>query len=213
MEIKNIIFDFGGVLIDWNPRYLYRNIFSDPSEMEFFLSNICSPAWNVQQDAGYPIAEAARELQIKNPEYANEISKFYDDWIQMISGEIAENTRLLVPLKERYRLFGLTNWSAETFPIAFEKFPFFKNFEGIVISGAEKMIKPDQALFTLLLDRYNLKAEDSLFVDDSLANIITAKEMGFHIIHIRNGITLHDQLFEMNLISNYVLKDNELQKT
>ncbi|MEI6142347.1 MAG: HAD family phosphatase [Mariniphaga sp.] len=210
MGIKNIIFDFGGVVIDWNPRYLYRSVFSDPSEMEFFLANICTPAWNVNQDAGYPIADATKELQIQHPEYANEIAKFYDNWIQMISGEIVENTRLLIPLKEKYRLFGLTNWSAETFPIAFEKFRFFKNFEGIVVSGAEKMIKPDPALFTLLLNRYNLKAEESLLIDDSLANIIAAKEMGFPTIHIRDGITLYEQLFDLQLIGNYVLKENEL---
>ena len=200
MAIKNIIFDFGGVVIDWNPRYLYRNVFQDPAEMEFFLKNICSPAWNVQQDAGYPIADATKELQIQYPEYAFEIAKFYDDWIQMISGEIVENTRLLKPLKEKYRLFGLTNWSAETFPIAFDKFPFFRNFEGIVVSGAEKMIKPDQALFDLLLNRYGLKAQDSLFIDDSLANIISAKNMGFHTIQIKEGFTLHQQFINLELI-------------
>jgi 2-haloacid dehalogenase len=201
MAIKNIIFDFGGVVIDWNPRYFYRNIFTDPVEMEFFLTNICTPNWNVQQDSGYPIADATKELQIQHPEYAKEIGMFYSDWIQMISCEIIENTRLLVPLKEKYRLFGLTNWSAETFPIAYDKFPFFRNFEGIVISGAEKMIKPDKALFDLLLNRYGLKAEESLFVDDSLANVVAAKELGFHTIYIRDGITLHQQLINLELIS------------
>ena len=212
MEIKNIIFDFGGVVIDWNPRYLYRNVFFDPAEMEFFLSNICTPDWNLRQDAGYPIADATHELQIQHPEYVKEIGMFYSNWIQMIGGEIVENTRLLNSLKLNYRLFGLTNWSAETFPIAYDKFPFFRNFEGIVISGAERMIKPDQALFKLLLDRYSLKAEESLFIDDSFANIIAAKEMGLHTIYIRGSITLHDQLIDLDLISNYVLKDNELQK-
>lgn len=210
MEIKNIIFDFGGVLIDWNPRYLYRNIFSDPAEMEFFLTNICSPDWNLQQDAGNPIADATKELQIQYPEYANEIAKFYGDWSQMIGGEIVENTRLLKPLKERYQLFGLTNWSAETFPIAFGMFPFFRNFEGIVVSGAEKMIKPDQELFTLLLDRYKLKAEESLFIDDSLANILAAKDMGFTAIHIHDGISLNKQLIEMGLLIHINQIDNEL---
>ncbi len=202
MGIKNIIFDFGGVVIDWNPRYLYRNIFSDPSEMEYFLTNICTSAWNVRQDAGYPIADATKELQMQYPEYTNEIAKFYGDWIQMISGEIVENTRLLKPLKEKYRLFGLTNWSAETFPIAFEKFPFFQIFEGIVVSGEEKIIKPDKAIFEFLLNRYQIKAEETLFIDDSSENILAARKMGFNTIHIREGISLQDQLIDMELISN-----------
>ena len=136
------------------------------------------------------------------PEYTNEIAKFYGDWIQMISGEIVENTRLLKPLKEKYRLFGLTNWSAETFPIAFEKFPFFQIFEGIVVSGEEKIIKPDKAIFEFLLNRYQIKAEETLFIDDSSENILAARKMGFNTIHIREGISLQDQLIDMELISN-----------
>ena len=198
--MKNIIFDFGGVLVDWNPRYLYNHVFSDNSEMEFFLGNICSPQWNLKQDAGYSLSEATKELQVKYPKYHHEIEMFYGDWVSMLGDEIIENTSLIKPLKLRYRLFGLTNWSAETFPVAYERFPFFKEFEGIVVSGQEKMVKPDREIYELLLHRYKLKADESLFIDDNLNNIIAAKEIGFYTIHLDEGINLNEQLVKSGLI-------------
>jgi 2-haloacid dehalogenase len=200
MKIKNIIFDFGGVLIDWNPKYLYENVFTDKSEMEFFLRNICSPEWNLKQDAGFSLSEATKELQIQYPKYSNEIEMFYKEWAKMLGREISENTSLIKLLKEKYELFGLTNWSAETFPVAYNKYPFFKELEGIVVSGKEKMVKPDKRIYELLLNRYNLKANESLFIDDNLNNIITAKEIGFFTIHIDDTISLKEQLIEIGLL-------------
>lgn len=200
MAIKNIVFDFGGVLIDWNPRYFYKSVFADESEMEYFLSEICSPQWSMKIDGGYSFSEAAKELQVQHPKYHSEIEMYLHNWEVMIGGEISEHTSLLEALKTKYRLFGLTNWSAEAFPIVFEQYPFFKSFEGIVVSGFEKMVKPNKDIFELLLDRYNLVASESLFVDDNLRNTETARELGFSIIHINGSYNLEEQLVRAGLL-------------
>jgi 2-haloacid dehalogenase len=194
MAIKNIIFDFGGVLLDWNPRYYYKNIFRNEAEMEYFLREVCNPQWNMDMDAGLTFADATKEVLEKYPKYRKEIELYLLNWEKMISGEIIENTRLLKPLKTKYRLFGLTNWSAEAFPVVYAKYDFFKNFEGIVVSGTEKMVKPGKAIYELLLKRYDLRADESLFIDDSLKNVETAKELGFHTIHVNGDQKLVDQL-------------------
>jgi 2-haloacid dehalogenase len=190
MEINNIIFDLGGVLIDWNPRYLYRNVFHNEVEMEFFLEKICSPEWNLKQDTGRSFDEATNELANKFPQYEKEIKVYFSNWTKMIGGVIEENVALLDDLKDRYRLFGLTNWSAETFPMVFNQYPFFKKFEGIVVSGTEKIVKPDAQIYQLLLTRYGLKANESLFIDDNLENINTANKLGFKTIHLQENANL-----------------------
>jgi 2-haloacid dehalogenase len=200
MTIKNLIFDFGGVLIDWNPRYFYKDIFSDVEEMEYFLSEVWSPKWNMKHDAGFSFSEITRELQELHPKYRNEIEMYQHNWEVMIKGEISENTVLLDPLKSKYRLFGLTNWSAEAFPVIYPKYEFFKIFEGIVVSGEEKLVKPGKEIYQLLLNRYDLLENESLFIDDSLKNIETANELGFSTIHINGTQSLKEQLVSMGLI-------------
>jgi 2-haloacid dehalogenase len=200
MEIKNIVFDFGGVLLDWNPRYFFKNVFSDKSEMEFFLREVCNPQWNLKMDAGYSFAEATKELLDQHPEYTTEIDLYLRNWETMIGGEIIENSKLLKPLKAKYRLFGLTNWSAEAFPVVYEKYPFFKNFEGIIVSGQEKLVKPDKEIYELLLSRYALLPDESLFIDDSIKNIETARELGFATIHINGSSSLEEQLAKSGLL-------------
>ena len=200
MAIKNIIFDFGGVLIDWNPRYFYKDVFSDTKEMEYFLSDVWSPYWNMKHDAGHTFSEITIELQKMHPRYHNEIEMYQHNWQVMIKGEISENTKLLEPLRSKFRLFGLTNWSAEAFPVIYPQYEFFKVFEGIVVSGKEKLVKPGKEIFNLLLERYQLVAEESLFIDDSLKNIETAKELGFGIIHINGDQSLEDQLKTQGLL-------------
>ena len=200
MAIKNLVFDFGGVLLDWNPRYFYKNVFSDKSEMEFFLREVCSPQWNLKMDAGCSFADATKELQEQHHEYKAEIELYLRNWEIMIGGEIIENTRLLKPLKVKYRLFGLTNWSAEAFPVVYEKYPFFKNFEGIIVSGKEKMVKPNKDIYELLLRRFQLLSEESLFIDDSFNNIETARELGFATIHINGRRNLEEQLIKSGLL-------------
>ena len=201
MKLKNIIFDFGGVLVDWNPRYLFKDLFNDDEKMESFLKNICTEPWNIEQDAGRTLAEGTRILQEKFPEERKMIQHFYDGWEVMLKDEISENTKILSQFdRKKYRLFGLTNWSGETFPIALERFGFFKEFEGIVVSGDEKMIKPNKEIYLLLLERYNLKAEESIFIDDNYKNIIAANNLGFQTIHFTEDVHLEHRLQELGLL-------------
>lgn len=201
MKIKNIIFDFGGVLVDWNPRYLFKDIFNDDKKMEHFLENICTDSWNVQQDAGRTLADGTKILQEQFPEESEMIQQFYDGWEVMLKDQIPENTKLLSQFdREKFRLWGLTNWSGETFPIALERFDFFKEFEGIVVSGDEKMIKPNEDIYLLLLERYSLKAEESIFIDDNYTNIVAANKLGFQTIHFTENVNLEKRLQELGLL-------------
>ena len=199
-NINTIIFDFGGVLIDWNPRYMYRHEFEESSAMEDFLKTICTDDWNLQQDKGRSLAEGTRILQDKFPEHAVKIRLYYDQWEKMVKGDIPQNVHLLKTLKEKYKLYGLTNWSAETFPIVFKRYAFFQLFDGIVVSGEEKLIKPDKKIFEIMLERYHLEAENALFIDDNIHNIQAAKEMGFATIHVQEKTDLERELHAMGLI-------------
>ena len=199
-QINTIIFDFGGVLIDWNPRHMYRDEFEEDSAMEDFLSRVCTDDWNLQQDKGRSLEEGTRILLEKFPEHVVKIQLFYDQWEKMIKGTIAQNVSLLRKLKEKYKLYGLTNWSAETFPIVFKRYSFFKLFDGIVISGEEKLIKPDKKIFELMLDRYHFEAKNALFIDDNINNIQAAKEMGFATIHVQEKTDLKSELRVLGLI-------------
>lgn len=179
MTIKAVVFDFGGVLVEWDPRRLYRKIFSDESEMESFLKNVCSPEWNLTLDKGKPFKQAVAERIALFPEYADEIRAFDDRWEEMRGNAIAENVALLRRLAKRYPVYGLTNWSEEKFLQTKPKFDFFNLFNGIVVSGVEKEVKPDPRLFEILLERYGLNANECVFIDDSLPNVETAKKLGF----------------------------------
>ncbi len=199
-QLKNIVFDFGGVLIDWNPEYLYKKVFEDKAQMEHFLNNVCTYSWNVLQDAGRPVAVATAEKQQEFPEYKDEIAMYYGRWAEMLGGEIAENSRLVKPLSEKYNTYGLTNWSAETIPVAMERYDFFNHLKGIVVSGEEKLIKPDPKLYYILLDRFNLNPEETLFIDDNAHNIDTAKLLGFETIHFTPDVNLKSVLTEMGML-------------
>ena len=200
MKIENIIFDFGGVLVDWNPRHLYKSHFKDENEMEYFLKNICTEEWNLEQDRGRTLKEGTLWLQSKFPEFHALIQLFYDEWETMLKSEIPETVSLLYKLKKKCKLYGLTNWSAETISIAYDRFPFFKEFDGIVVSGHEKMIKPNKEIYHLLLNRYNLKAENTIFIDDNLKNIRAAEEIGLLGIHFESPDQLEKKLSSLNVI-------------
>lgn len=203
MKIDNIVFDFGGVLLDWNPRYLFEDLFDDEKEMEYFLSNVCTLDWNAHQDAGRSLAEGTKLLQAQFPEYKLMIQKYYDHWEIMLKDQIPENTKLLKPLKDlEYRLFGLTNWSGETFPIALKRYAFFEAFEGIVVSGNEKMIKPNKEIFHLLINRHDINPEHSIFIDDNSDNIQAAREIGFHTIHYEGNVNLEHELRKLGIMDN-----------
>lgn len=200
MTIKQIVFDFGGVLVDWNPRYMYRKYFQDEETMEYFLNNVCTNAWNEQQDAGRPLQVATDLLIEEFPEHEVLIRRYYDQWTEMIGGAIEENVSVLYDLEKKYPLYGLTNWSGETFPWAYNNFDFFKKLKGIVVSGDEQIKKPDQAIYQVLLDRYHLSPHESLFIDDNAFNIATANSMGFQTIHLTEGVSLSDALRSRGLL-------------
>jgi len=179
-QIKNIVFDFGGVLIDWNPVYLYSKVFEDRAEMEYFLNNVCTYPWNVLQDAGRPVALATAEKQQEFPQYKDEIAMYYGRWAEMLGGEI-------------------TNWSAETIPVAMERYEFFDYLKGMVVSGNEKIVKPDPKLYCILLDRFSINPEETLFIDDNAHNIDTAKLLGFKTIHLTTDVNLEEELVKMGV--------------
>jgi 2-haloacid dehalogenase len=184
MNQKTIIFDFGGVLIDWNPRHVYRKIFNTEAETEWFLENICTTEWNLNIDKGKPFAAAVKELCAIYPEWSEEIEAFHHRWEEMLGGEIHESVEILKEIQVNgYPVYGLTNWSDETFPIAYERYKFFQTLDGIVVSGREKLIKPDPLIFEILLERFNLRPEDCIFIDDNLHNILAADKLGFTTIH------------------------------
>ena len=200
--VKAIIFDLGGVLIDWNPRYVYRQLFKTDEEVEWFLANITTLDWNDQQDAGYPIEKATKELIEKYPEWEFYIRAYYERWKDMLADPIRGTVKILEQLKDHgdYKLYALTNWSAELFPYAIENFEFLKWFDGIVVSGEEKMRKPQPEFYQVLLNRYNQEAASTLFIDDNTRNIKAAKEMGLQTIHFSSPEALLNDLKHLKLI-------------
>lgn len=200
MHIENIIFDFGDVLLNWNPRHLYKNYFSTEAEMENFLGHICTDAWNLEQDKGRPLTTATTLLQKEFPIYHEAIQLYYDQWEIMLHSDIPGTVELLYQLKKRYKIYGLTNWSAETIPIAYKRFPFFKEFDGIVVSGDVKMIKPDRRIYEHLLEKYHLKPEASIFIDDKATNADAASTLGMHGIQFENPTQLKEKLSEMGVL-------------
>ncbi len=197
---KTIVFDLGGVLIDWNPRYLYREIFNDDDKMDHFLANICTGHWNELQDAGRSLLEATDILVKHFPEHQEYIKLFYGQWSKMLNGSIEGSVKILRSLKAQgYRLLALTNWSHETFPFALEIFDFLHFFEGILVSGVEKLIKPDPAIFNLLIKRYSLDPAESIFIDDNIKNVAASRAVGLDGIHFTSPQTLQYQLGERGI--------------
>jgi 2-haloacid dehalogenase len=185
--IRSIIFDLGGVLVDWNPRYLYSKIFTDQTELDFFLKNVCNLEWNEKQDEGRPFAVATAELIGQYPQFRSQIEAYVTRWEEMFSGPINENVKILEALETAgWPLFALTNWSGEQFPLARKRFPFLSKFRDIVVSGDEKMKKPDPRIFELLLRRNNLVAADCLFIDDMERNTVAAGKLGLNVIWYRS---------------------------
>ena len=183
-KIKNIVFDFGGVLIDWNPRYLYRSYFGgDEEKMEWFLQNVCTYPWNIQMDGGKPFAEGVAELTAQHPEWAEAIGVYHTRWAEMIGGEVEGTASLIKRLKAAgYRVFGLTNWSMETYPLIRDSYEVFSLFEGVVVSGEEHLLKPDEKIYRCLLERYSLEAAESVFLDDNADNVAGAEAVGMEAV-------------------------------
>ena len=197
MKVNNIIFDLGGVLIDWNPEYVYLDAFKgNRKKMEKFFDEVCTFDWNENQDAGYPLANATEDRIALFPEQADLIRMYYGRWEEMLRGSISGTVSILKKLvnNNNYKVFALTNWSAETFPIALKRFDFLHWFEGIVVSGTERTRKPFPEIYEKTLERYNLKASESIFIDDNERNIVAANLLGIQTIKFLNSHQLEKDL-------------------
>lgn len=191
---KNIILDFGGVLLDWNPHYLFDPYFGDPAKADWFIKNICTQDWNAEMDKGKPFDVAVAERIARFPEWEKEIRLYQSDWIRMIGEEIPGMYQLECDLKAAgYRLFGLTNWSLETFNLVRGK-RVFSILDGMVVSGEEHLLKPDPAFFQILLDRWHLRKEECLFTDDNLPNIVGAEAIGLPAVRFTDADSLRKLL-------------------
>ena len=201
-NIKAIIFDLGGVLIDWNPDYVFDKLFDDKEKKRYFFENICTPDWNEEQDAGRSIKEATENLVAQHPEWKEQIEAFYGQWTDMLGGPIEGTVEIFRQLKEAnsVKFYALTNWSAELFPIALERYDFLHWFDGRVVSGEEKMRKPFPQFYQVLLDRYNLQAHETLFIDDNARNIKAAEALGINCIHFQSPEQLKKELEQMEIL-------------
>lgn len=201
-SVDTIIFDLGGVLIDWNPRYLYRKIFKSEEEVSWFLDNICTSEWNDMQDAGRSFEEATNELIAKHPEWEAPIRAWYDRWQETITGPVHETVDILRELRDAktHRLLALTNWSAETFPWALDNFDFLHWFEGIVVSGVEKTRKPYPEFYNILFDRYKVDSARAIFIDDNIKNVEGARKIGLPAIHFINPAELREELVQRGIL-------------
>jgi 2-haloacid dehalogenase len=196
-----VVFDLGGVLVDWNPRHLYRKLFSDAARMEWFLAEVCNGDWNIQQDAGRPFAEAIKEACGRWPAEEAMIRAFHERWDEMIAGAIDGTVTILEELAAAgVPLYALTNWSAETFPRARPRFPFFDRFRAIVVSGELGVIKPDPPIFEHLLRLSGTTPGETVFIDDSAKNVAGAAALGFIALQFASPERLRGDLAALGLL-------------
>ncbi len=201
-KIDTIIFDLGGVLIDWSPKYVYREVFDgDEDKVDWFLNEICTMEWNMKHDAGQLIKEGTELLVKQHPQYEAWIRIYYDRWADMLGGPINDTVNLLNSLKKAniYNLYALTNWSAELFPVALERYDFLQHFEGIVVSGTEKTRKPFAEIYKITLDRYGITPENTVFIDDNVDNVKAAEKLGIKGIQFNSASQLQDELIALGV--------------
>lgn len=196
MKIETIIFDLGGVLIDWNPAYVFDKLIEDEEKRKHFFANVCTPDWNEEQDAGRSIREANEILIAKHPEWKDHIEAYYGRWEEMLGGSIDETVEIFRQLRDsgKYKFYALTNWSAELFPIALQKYDFLHWFDGRLVSGEEKMRKPFPEFYQLLLDRFAIEKDKALFIDDNLRNAEAAEKFGLETIRFQSPGQLRKEL-------------------
>ena len=197
-----VIFDLGGVVIEWNPRYLYRKLFSgNELAMEQFLSTVCTQSWNAQQDAGRPFAEACASLKASHPQQSELIDAWFQRYGEMLAGPIPGTVEILAELRSRGTpLYALSNWSAETFPIALDRFECLQWLQGVLLSGEVKLLKPDRRIFEIFLQRFEINPAHAIYIDDSAANVRMAVELGLHGSLFTDSSSLRRELINTGLI-------------
>jgi 2-haloacid dehalogenase len=202
VSTKAVVFDLGGVLIDWDPRYLYRKLLADEAAVEEFLATVCTPEWNAELDRGRPFAEGVAELAERHPEHAAAIAAYRQRWPEMLAGDLPGTVEVLAELRAAgVPLYALTNWSAETFAITRERFEFLDWFDGLLVSGEERMTKPDPAFFQLLLDRFGLDPGATVLVDDAEANVAAARELGIDAVRFTGPGQLRRELSARRILA------------
>jgi 2-haloacid dehalogenase len=191
----NVVFDLGMVLIEWDPRHLYSKVFADEEKMEWFLAEVCSPAWNLEQDRGRPWPEALAEAIERHPTWEHEIRLYRSRWMEMVPGAIAGTVVILEELhRNRVPLYAITNWNGETFRETRNRFSFLSLFQDIVVSGDEKLLKPEPAIFQLLVRRNGLTPGNCVFIDDSVKNVKGAEDAGMKGVHFTSPEALRRAL-------------------
>ena len=202
MELKAIIWDLGNVFIDWNPRYVFDQLITDEEKRAHFFANICTMDWNENQDAGYPIKQATEDLITKHPDWKEYIEAYYGRWEEMLGGSIEETVEIFRELRKRegFKHYALTNWSHELFPVALQRYDFLHWFDGRVVSGEERMRKPNPKFYQVLLDRYNLQPHDVLFIDDNLRNVQAAEALGIKSIRFLSPKQLKEELIRLHIL-------------
>ncbi|MFZ4805953.1 MAG: HAD family hydrolase [Hyphomicrobiaceae bacterium] len=200
MAPRNVVFDVGNVLIQWDPAFLFTKVIPDAERRVWFFANVCTPAWNLELDRGRPYAEAIGDLVAQHPDWAAEIHAWDLRWQEMVSGEITANVAVLDRLR-RHGVpdYAITNYSREKWADSLPRFPFLETFKGTIVSGHERVVKPDPAIYRLLLDRYGLAAADCVFIDDSAANIAAAHTLGFATVHFGPAVDLAAELGKLGL--------------
>ncbi len=200
MTPSTVVFDLGAVLIDWDPRYAYRQLGGTEAEIEHFLDHVAVAEWNRQLDGGRPFADAIAERTRDFPEHADWLEAWWTHWPVMLGGPIEGTVDLLRELDAQGTpLYALTNWSAETFPIARDRFDFLNRFRGIVVSGEVGMTKPDADIYHHLVDAFGLDPAETVFIDDSAANVETARRLGFHGVRFTSPEALRADLARLGL--------------
>ncbi len=203
-KITAIVFDLGGVFIDWSPLRVYVEAFDgDKEKAEWFLNTICTMEWNEAQDAGRSLVEGTKLKIEEFPQYEHFIRLYYDKWEDMLTGLIDDSIDLLQRLasQNQHQLFALTNWSAETFPIALQRYPFLQIFEEIVVSGKVNMRKPFPEIYQYSLQQFNIAASNTLFIDDNLRNVEAARKEGIESIHFVTPTQLEQELMALNVLN------------
>lgn len=201
MAVTTIIFDFGAVLVDWNPHRMLDKYFGSVEKADWFIKNVCTSEWNAEMDGGKPFAQGIAERSAIYPEYAADIQAYYDRWIEMIGGEIPGMREVVAELKAKgYKLYGLTNWSAETFCLVRNEFPVFGLLDGMLVSGEEHLLKPSPEIFQRLVDRFGLTPSECLFIDDNAANVEGSIAFGIPAVRFCGVDSLREDLRERGII-------------